>query len=73
MSAVLSAFGGEADIRGSRCLLWSDANDPKRTSTWRQARRNGPPLVEARMPAAAASIQNDSGSSIGLAGPSVAG
>lgn len=33
MSAVLSAFGGEADIRGSRCLLWSDANDPSATST----------------------------------------
>ena len=33
MSAVLSAFGGEADIRGSRCLLWSGANDPSATST----------------------------------------
>ena len=33
MSAVLSAFGGEADIRESRCLLWSDANDPSATST----------------------------------------
>jgi len=30
MSAVLSA---SADIRGSRCLLWSDANDPSATST----------------------------------------
>ena len=24
-------FWGEADIGRSRCLLWSDANDPKRT------------------------------------------
>jgi hypothetical protein len=24
----MSATGGEADIRGSRCLLWSDANGP---------------------------------------------
>jgi len=26
-------FGGEADTRGSRCLLWSAANDPSATST----------------------------------------
>jgi hypothetical protein len=35
MSAWLSAFGAKADIGRNRCLVWSDAIDPKRTSASR--------------------------------------
>jgi hypothetical protein len=28
---LIVCFRREADIRRSRCLLWSDANDPNRT------------------------------------------
>ena len=71
MSAVLSAFGGEADIRGSRCLLWSDANDPSATSTGLKFRSVAVACAISLVPNRGKALSSETAHGHQAAGPSV--